>query len=473
MYNPAIRWFRWLARRLASRNLIDGERGQRLADLTWPRFVTMLARFSLRISDISMVGLAVGSSAIVGLGFAVVYWQVAFAFGLGLAGGTIGCVAQRYGANQHDEVGLVVKESVILGLGLTLPFVAAYWLGASELIGVFTDDALTIRHGSTYLRASAIALLFVTFNVIASRALAGADNTWIPMTIRATGAVVNIGLNAVLIFGLGLGVFGAALGSVIAEALVSLCFGLGFVRGGLPVVGSFPIRVSVDGPHIDRALIRRLTTVSAPLVGQRLGQVLVRFPVLGLLATIGPTVVASFEVARRVRNLLNAFGAGFSMSVSSLVGQALGRASESQAIGYGRDALVYSVVVYLTSATLVFLLAPDVARLFSRDSATVAATTPFVRIASVSFVGLGVFRTFEGILKGTGQNRWTMYGRLFGLYFVLLPLTYVGASTSFGMLAVFVAVVAETWSAALVTGYRVLGDWARASRPRRSAASVD
>lgn len=215
------------------------------------------------------------------------------------------------------------------------------------------------------------------------------------MSIRATGAVVNIALNAVLVFGLGLGVFGAALGSVIAEALVTLCFGLGLLHGRLPLVGSFPVQVSLTGPHLDSGLIRRLVTVSAPLIGQRLGKVLVRFPVLALLATIGPTVVASFEVARRVRNLLNAFGAGFSMSVSSLVGQSLGRENERQAVGYGRDALVFSVVVYLISGILIFALAPDVARLFSRDSATIATTTPFVRIASVSFVGLGVFRTFE------------------------------------------------------------------------------
>lgn len=468
MVNPAVWLFRWLAHRLAEMGAIDDQRGRRIADLAWPRFLTMIARFSLRVSDIAMVGLAVGSTAIVGISFAVVYWQFAFAFGIGIAGGTIGLVAQRYSAGKSAGASLVVNQSVLLGLVLTLPFVVAYWFGAEELIQVFAGDSRTVRYGATYLRVSAVALLFVTFNVVASRALAGADNTWIPMAIRATGALLNIGLNAIFIFGLGLGVFGAALASVISEGLVATSFAYGLVRGAFPGLGPFPISVSATGPYLDVRILRELVDASVPLIGHRLGNVIVRFPLLALLAMVGPAVVASFEVARRVRNLLNAFGAGFSMSASSLVGQALGESDEQLAVDFGRDTVVFSVVVYLLAGALVFALAPVVAGLFSSDPETVARTTPFVRVASASFVGLGIFRTYEGILKGSGDNRWTMYGRLLGLYLFLLPLTYLGATTSLGRLAVFGALIAETWGAAIVTGYRVhSGKWTLASRARR------
>ncbi|SER81013.1 MATE family efflux transporter [Natrinema salaciae] len=468
MFNPIVWWFRWLARRLAGVGAIDDQRGRRIADLTWPRFLTMIARFSLRVSDIAMVGLALGSTAIVGISFAVVYWQFAFAFAIGIAGGTIGLVAQRYSAGQSAAASLVVKQSVLLGLALGLPFVVAYWLGAEELIRVFTEDSRTVRYGATYLRVSTVVLLFVTFNVVASRTLAGANNTWIPMSIRATGAAVNIGLNAIFIFGLGLGVFGAALASVIAEGLVAASFAYGLVRGEFPGLGPFPLTISLTGPYLDGRILRQLVGTSVPLIGHRLGNVFVRFPLLTLLAMVGPTVVASFEVARRVRNLLNAFGAGFSLSASSLVGQALGQSDEQLAVDFGRDTVVFSVIVYVLAGILVFALAPVIAGLFSRDPETVARTIPFVRVASVSFVGLGIFRTYEGILKGSGENRWTMYGRLLGLYLLLLPLTYLGVTTSLGHAAVFGALIAETWGAAIVTGYRVhSGKWTVASRSRR------
>lgn len=468
MFNPIVWAFRSLASQLAGVGVIDDHRGQRIADLAWPRVLTMVARLSLRVTDIAMVGVAVGSAGLVGISFAVVYWQ--FAFGLGIAGGTIGLVAQRYGTDRPNAAAPVIAHSLLLGLAVTLPFVVTYWAGSGALIRVFTEDAAIVRYGSTYLRVSAFALLFLTCNVVASRALAGADNTRIPMSIRATGAVVNIALNALLIFGLQLGVFGAAVASVIAEGLVSVSFAYGFVRGGLPVIGPFPLAVSVSEPRLHVGLVRQLLRTSLPLIGQRLGNVVVRFPLLVLLAMVGPTVVASWEVARRVRNLLNASGAGFSTSVSSLVGQALGQSDERLAVAFGRDTVVFSAIVYVLSGALVFALAPVVAGLFSRDPETIARMTPFVRVASVSSVGLGLFRTYEGVLKGSGENRWTLYGRLFGLYVLLLPVTYLGATTSLGLRAVFAALVAETWGAALVTGYRVRsGKWTVTSQPHPTA----
>ncbi len=474
MSNPAVYCFRWLARQLARRDVIDDARGRRIADLAWPRFVTMLARFSLRVADISMIGLSLGYTAVAGITFAVVYWQFAFAFGLGLAGGTIAMVAQHYSSGRSDTVDLVIKQSAVLGVVLCLPFVVAYVLVPTELVGAFTSDPEAIRYGGTYLQVSAVALVFVTFNVVAGRALAGADDTWIPMAVRATGAVVNIGLNAVFIFGLQLGVAGAALGSVVAEGLVAACFAAGFVRGRLPGVGSFPVRISPSRPVFDGRLVRQLAGITPPLVVQRLGMVVVRFPLFALLAAVGPVVVSAFEVARRVRNLLNAFGAGFSMSVSSLVGQELGQGNEAGAKAVGRDTVAFSTIVYLLASVVVFLLAPAIARLFSTEPQTIARTTPFVRAAGVSFVGLGLFRTYSGILKGAGDNRWTMYGRLTGLYVLLLPLTYLGTVTGLGIYAVYAAIVAETWSAAAITGYRVLsGKWTVVSRSYRPSPGAD
>jgi Na+-driven multidrug efflux pump len=80
---------------------------------------------------------------------------------------------------------------------------------------VNTVDEAMIRYGASYLRVSAIVLAFVTLNLLASRTLTGADDTRVPILIRASGAVTNVGLNALFIFGLGMGLTGAALGTVI------------------------------------------------------------------------------------------------------------------------------------------------------------------------------------------------------------------------------------------------------------------
>ncbi len=78
---------------LARVGLIDHERVVRATDLAWPRIVTGLARMSKSTVDVAMVGAALGSSAIAGLGYAAPYWGLAFALGGGVAGGTIGMVS--------------------------------------------------------------------------------------------------------------------------------------------------------------------------------------------------------------------------------------------------------------------------------------------------------------------------------------------------------------------------------------------
>ncbi|MFW5918137.1 MAG: MATE family efflux transporter [Haloferacaceae archaeon] len=474
MFNPIGDFYRLVAARLARVGLVDEARGRRIADLAWPRFLTMFARYLHQVADVAMVGLAIGPAAIAGLAFASIYWGLANAFSLGLVGGTISQVSQRFGAEKYDELDLAVKQSIWVGLALTLPFILVYVLFADPLIGLVGDDATAIGLGAAYLQILALGLVFNLLNLVASRTLAGADDTWIAMSIRATGAFANIVFNAVFIFGLGMGVEGAALGTVLAEGFITVSLAWGFLTGSLPVIGAFPVTLSLGRPVFDRDMTRQLLTIAPPLMAQKLARSLARFPLFALLAIFGPTVVAAFEVARRIRSLMRSTGNGFSMSASSLVGQELGRGDESGATNYAGDVIRFSAVVYVSAAILVFAFARPLAHFFGDDPGAIDQTVPFIRIAAVSFVALGMDYSFNGILKAAGDTKWSLYGRLVGQYGALIPITFLGTITPLGVTAVFLAMVAETGSAALITGHRVLsGKWKLVNRRHRPSAADD
>ena len=472
MINPVRYVFRWIVRRLSTAGLIDAYRGERIAELTWPRFLTMFGRHSQRVADVAMVGLAVGPAGIAGLAFAAVFYGVGNGFSLGLAGGTISQVSQRFGAERHGRLDLAVKQSVWIGTIIALPFTFVYWQYAEPLLMLLTDTPETIELGAAYLRILSLAMVFNFFNTVASRTLAGADDTVVAMSVRATGAFANIAFNTVLIFGFGMGIKGAALGTVIAELLVTGCFVYGFVRGSLPVVGAFPVQLSLGRPYFDLRLSRQLLTLSLPLMARSLARMVANFPLFAMLAFFGPTVVAAFEVGRRVRSLMRATGAGFSMAASSLVGQALGVGDELEADNYSRDSIRISATTYFVSVVLVLIFAGPLTHLFADDPAVVSQTTSFIRIAAISFLGSGMDSTFTGILKAAGDNRWALYGRLFGKYVALLPIIYLGTVSPLGIVAVYVAIMAETWSAGMITGYRVRsGVWKQVSRRHRPPAA--
>jgi Na+-driven multidrug efflux pump len=101
-------------------------------------------------------------------------------------------------------------------------------------------------------------------------------------------------------------------------------------------------------------------------------------------------------------------------------------------------------------------------------------TVPFIRFAAVSFFALGLSATFGGILKAAGDNNWILYAQLAGQYLALIPITYLGTVTSLGVVAVFVALIAQTTAMASLTGYRFLsGQWKVVSRSHRPEAADD
>jgi putative MATE family efflux protein len=474
MFNPIGYFYRLVAAQLSRFGFIDETRGRRIADLAWPRFLTMFARYLQQVADAAMIGLAIGPVAIAGLAFASIYWGLANAFSLGLAGGTISQVSQRFGADNYDQLDLAIKQSIWVGLALVIPFILVYTLFSEPLIGLVGNDVDSIGYGAAYLEVLAFALVFNVLNLISSRTLAGADDTWIAMSIRATGGFANIVFNAIFIFGLGMGVQGAALGTVLAEGLITGCFVWGFVFGSLPIAGEFPVTVSLRRPVFDRELTAQLLTITPPLMAQKLARSFARFPLFALLAIFGPTVVAAFEVARRIRSLMRSTGNGFSMSASSLVGQELGRGDEPAADQYAADVIRFSAIIYVTAALLVFAFARPLAQFFGDDPSAIDQTVPFIRIAAISFVLLGMDYSFMGILKAAGDNKWSLYGRLTGQYLALIPITYLGTITPLGITAVFIAMIAETGLPALITGRRfVSGKWKLVSRNHRPSSADD
>ena len=102
MRNPARGVVLGTARVVARLGLIDARRGERISLLAWPRMLTGVARLSQRIADFAMVGAVLGAPALAGLAFALAYWQVGNTVSLGLSGGTVSQVSQRFGA---EEIG--------------------------------------------------------------------------------------------------------------------------------------------------------------------------------------------------------------------------------------------------------------------------------------------------------------------------------------------------------------------------------
>lgn len=467
MKNPLRVFLYWTAGILAQLGLIDKVRGEQSVELAWPRIVTGLARNSQRTVDLLLVGIVLGSPAVAGLGFAYTYMFLVSGLSLGTAGGTISLVSQRYGADEYREIDLAVKQSIWIAIFMAIPLTIIYWQFADELIRLLGAASMTLQFGSTYLQLISLGFVFKFVNHIAGRALIGVDDAWTPMVFRVAGSGLNIVLNVILIFGLGLGVTGAAVGTLCATILVAGCFIWGFVGGSFPIIGDFPIQLRLEPPYVDWPLMRQLLDISFPLMIRRMGAGAARFPLIALVAQFGTVIVAAYTISRRVRTLMNAPNWGFGLATSSLVGQELGAGNELEAEAYGQDILRFSLTIFVLAGVFVGVFARPIARLFVQEPAAIVATVPFLWVVSISLIGLGIDGAATGTLRASGDTRWPMYGRLLGRYGAV-PVAYFGTVTPTGVLALYLAMIVETYIPAAITFYRFrTGKWKAVSRSYR------
>ena len=436
----------FLATTLERLGIIDAERFYPTADLAWPRIVTGFAIMSKQTADLAMVGIAVGTAGTAGLAYALAYWEIVVMLGLGLAGGTVSLVSQNYGGAETERASLVVTQSVLITVAVAAPLVVAFLFVADPLIGLFDPEAASLEHGTTYLVFVAPAVLFEMLNLIASRTYTAVGDTFTEMVVRAGGAVLNVVLSAILIFGVGLGVAGAAIGTTLSTGAVTVVLAWGMLGRSYGTLGMepSPVPITRGGPWLEPTLLRQLIEISTPEIGRRLAQGIVVFPLLWIAATFGPVVVTALEVGRRVRSLINSVNWGLSLASSSLVGRHLGANDEAEAGAYGAAILRLSAVIYTGLAVLVVVFADPIASLFVTGPGEVALAGTFVAVGAISSIGFGIDGAATGALLGAGDTRWPFVASLVGRYGFALPAAVLGLVTPLGVAGLYLALVLET-----------------------------
>ena len=455
---------------LARLGLIDRHRVVRTTDLAWPRIVTGIARMSKNAVDVAMVGVAIGTSAVAGVGFAGPFWGLAFAIGGGVAGGTIALVSQRYGADVVGELGDAVRASVLLVVLVSVPVTVVFWTIPHELISLISSNETAIRFGADYLRIVGLGVPFAGLNLVGSRVLVGCDDAYTAMQLRAGGAVANVVLNAGFIFGLGWGVEGAALGTVLSNIVVTAAFAAGISRGRLPLLGAFPVAIDPLGSYLNPDMLHDLVEIGLPVGARNLVWTAAEFPMLFVLDIFGENTVAAFVIARRIWGLMNTPGWGFGLASSSLVGQELGANDPDEAAAYARDIIRFSVGTYLVSAALIAAFATEIVVLFADSAASpeVPIAVNLVYAACCAVVFQGISGGAAGPLDAAGDTKVPFASQFVGMFLVSIPLAYVGATTALGLWGLYLAFLAETTIPAAINYWRFRsGKWKAISQAYR------
>ena len=370
--------------------------------LAVPAFLALVAEPLFLLADAAVVG-HLGTPQLAGLGIASAVLGSLVSLCIFLAYGTTASVARQVGAG-HTRAALTQGvDGLWLAAGLGVLVTAGGVPLTTWLVGLFgpTEDVGTFA--TTYLRIALVGAAPLLLMLAATGVLRGLQDTRTPLVVAVLGNVANIGLNVWLVYGLGLGIAGSALGSLVAQLASAAALVTVVVRAARRESASL---------RPDRAGIARAGRAGVPLIVRTL---LLRVSLLVMTyaaARLGPTDLATMQLALTIWTFLAFALDAVAIAAQAITGRYLG-ASDVQ----GTRVVTHRMQQWgwgsgiLTGVTLA-LVSPVLGRLFTSDPDVLHLLVPVLLVAAVTQPLAGIVFVLDGVLIGAGDAVFLAWAQL-------------------------------------------------------------
>ncbi|MFP4588962.1 MAG: MATE family efflux transporter [Candidatus Acetothermia bacterium] len=431
--------------------------------LAWPAVVTMMLQMVVGMADIAMAG-RLGPTALAAVGLGRQLMFLSYAIVGGLATGATALIAQHYGRGEKSTAYALARQALVGGSLLAVFLGILGVVYAEEFLVLMGAEPEVVEVGGRYIQIVFGGLIAVYNVFLINAAFRGAGDTKTPMFLLGLINIINIGVNYLLIFGVGpfpkLGVPGAAIGTVFSRVL-------GMAIGwGLFFAGKWRIKFSFSDsfwPHLQQ--IKRLLQVGVPAAMERLVRSTTQLIFVGIVTHLGTLAVAANQVALRAESFSYMPGFGMAIAATTLVGQNIGAGLPERAEQSGYRA-VYISLAFMTGMAVSFFLVPRAfITLFTNDEEVIQLAIPCLRIVAISEPALALNMVLAGAMRGAADTRFPMYITAAGNFLIRLPLAYLLAyPLGLGLVGAWVAMTADTAVRGILMFFRFKsGKWKEAA----------
>ena len=429
--------------------LLEGPIPRSLFLLAFPIMGGNILQIAYQLVDAFWVGrLGAAAVASVSVSMPLMFLMMSIGMGFTIAGSTL--IAQYVGARNRAMVDHVAGQTLLtvvavsLVLGLFGFAVAPYML---ELMDVAPD----VYHGALgFLRVAFLSLPLSFVYFCFQSQMRGVGQVTVPLYIIAGSVFINFALDPPFIFYFGWGVKGAALATMVSQSVAAI------VALKLLTSGRYGIQLKLRELRPDFAFIRRAFNLGYPAAiegsARGLGVTMMMF----LITAFGTVTTAAYGVGGNVMQFVVIPAMGFSMAISTLVGQNIGAGNIPRAEAVARLAALITFGVLTAFGVLAFAFANHIAAFFvPHDKAVIHEASVFIRTVSWSFGFIGVQFALMGVLRASGNMFAAMVISLVSQWMLTFPLAFLlshrahlgahGIWWAFPVANVITAVVSAIW----------------------------
>ena len=396
-----------------------------LISMSLPMMLSMLVQALYNIVDSMFVArLSEDALTAVSLVFPIQTLMIAFASGTGV--GINALLSRNLGEKNFEGANRAAKNGLFLGIMSCLVFAILGAVGSHLFFTVQTDNPTIIRYGTEYLMIITLCSAGIFLQITLERLLQSTGKTIYNMITQGTGAIINIILDPIMIFGLfgfpRLEVAGAAV-ATIAGQLVAVCMSIYF---NLKKNHEINLNMRKFKPHLPT--ISMIYKVGIPsIIMQAIGSVMT-FGMNKILLMFSSTAAAVFGVYFKLQSFIFMPVFGLNNGMIPIIAYNYGARHKKRIIQTAKLSVVIAVSIMLIGLVAFqfgsgFLLK----NLFDASKHMLEIGVPALRIISISFLFAGYCIIVGSVFQALGNGVYSLIVSAARQLFVILPVAYLFA----------------------------------------------
>ena len=365
-----------------------------------PIFISNLFQQLYNTVDTMIVGNVLGDTALAAIGSCGSIYELLVGFGLGIGNGLAIVAARSYGAQDHDLLKKTVAGSLVIGLVASLCITLAGVLGLHPLLLMLDTPAEILDDAYRYILTIDLGVLVMFAYNLCAGLLRAIGNSVMPLVFLLISSGLNVALDLWFIAGLGMGVQGAAVATVIAQGIsVVLC--ILYVMRRVPLL--LPARKHwAVGQHLYWELFSQSISMGLMSSIVSAGSVVLQYGINGL----GTLTIAGHTAARKLFSFTSMPLISMANAGSTFVSQNRGAAQPERVRKGMRTMYLCSVVIMAAEVVLMQLFARQLVQLISGSSAPLVLENGarYLMWNAPFYAVLGVLLCTRYALQSLGQK---------------------------------------------------------------------
>lgn len=366
----------------------------------WTLAIPILAGMAIQTiyTTVDMIYIGrLGGEAIAAVAFNMPLLFFVLGLSMGLGSGVTASIARFIGASDKINADNSAEHALLMASIISVIMVLAGLLYGKQMLVILGTPLELINIAWSYLRVITIGLFFMVFSGFFRSILAGEGDMKTPMIITAVGTVLNIILDPIFIFVLGYGVPGAAIATVISQAIVFSIFIYLFLIKEHTYV-TFRLRDFSFSKYIIYDIIKVGVPASMAMIIMSLGQAVFN----KILVSYSAYSVAAFQIGGRIDIVIFLPIMAIATALTTLVGMFYGAKDFENVKFIIKYGMLRSVFITTVGSIIIFILAPLIVKGFSNEPEIQQTAVTYLRLIVFIYPLISIAMTSGRVMQGLG-----------------------------------------------------------------------